>query len=65
MQLIWRESALDDLDVIVDYVGQRNFPAALRLKEAAEACAERLTEHPYMFRAGRVPGTREALIHPN
>jgi toxin ParE1/3/4 len=29
------------------------------------ACAERLAEHPYMYRAGRLPGTREAVVHPN
>ena len=40
-------------------------PAAERLLAAIEACAERLPEHPFMFRPGRIGGTREAVVHPN
>ena len=65
MRLIWRRTALRDLDQIVLYIGRRNFPAALALQATAESFAERLLDHPYIHRAGRVPGTREALIHPN
>lgn len=39
--------------------------AAQRLKSLIAACAERLPEHPFMYRPGRVPGTREAVVHPN
>lgn len=35
------------------------------MQSLAEACAERLAKHPFLYRAGRIPGTREALIHPN
>jgi toxin ParE1/3/4 len=65
MQLIWRETALDDLDRILAYIGQFNFAAAERLQDLAEQCAQRLIDHPYMYRTGRIPETREALIHPN
>ena len=65
LTLIWRESALDDLDAIVDYVGRINFAAAERLEALCEACAERLPDHPYIYRSGRIPGTREAVVHPN
>ncbi len=65
MRLIWRESALDDLDNILTYIGERDFPAALRLQDTIEAYAERLTQYPLMYRSGRLPGTREALVHPN
>lgn len=27
--------------------------------------AERLPEHPFMHRRGRITGTREAVTHPN
>jgi len=27
--------------------------------------AEQLPAHPYMYRPGRIPGTREAVVHPN
>ncbi|HLL30469.1 MAG TPA: type II toxin-antitoxin system RelE/ParE family toxin, partial [Allosphingosinicella sp.] len=30
-----------------------------------EACAERLPDHPFLYRPGRAPGTREAVVHPN
>ena len=63
--LIWRESALADLESIHAYIAERNPLAAGRLQEAIEACAERLPEHPYLYRPGRVEGTREAVVHPN
>ena len=65
LRLAWREQALDDLDAIIDYIRQNNFRSAERMQDMFEACAERLTDHPYMYRAGRVPGTREAVVHPN
>jgi plasmid stabilization system protein ParE len=39
--------------------------AAQRLKDAIEACADRLPDFPLMHRPGRVEGTREAIVHPN
>ncbi|WP_246053861.1 type II toxin-antitoxin system RelE/ParE family toxin [Halomonas halmophila] len=30
-----------------------------------EETAKALSEHPYLYRQGRVPGTREAVVHPN
>lgn len=39
--------------------------AAIRLADAIEACAERLPDHPFLYRPGRVAGTREAVVHPN
>ena len=38
---------------------------AMRLQARFEECAERLTAHPFMYRSGRVAGTREAVAHPN
>ena len=65
VRLAWREQALDDLDAIIDYIRQNNFRSAERMQDLCEACAERLTDHPYMYRAGRIRGTREAVVHPN
>jgi toxin ParE1/3/4 len=65
LTLIWSEKALEELDNIADYIGQRNESAGDQLVERIEFCAERLTEFPYMHRVGRIPGTREAVINPN
>lgn len=65
LSLVWTEAALDDLDAIMTFIGEENLAAAERLQSAIEACAERLPECPFMYRTGRVPGTREAVVHPN
>lgn len=65
LSLIWRESALDDLDAIFEFIGLRNMPAALKLQAQIEETAERLPLHPFMYRMGQVPNTREAVAHPN
>lgn len=65
LRVVWRESALDDLDQIVVYIAQRDFDAAVRLQNLIESSAERLAEHPYMYRPVREIGTREAVVHPN
>jgi addiction module RelE/StbE family toxin len=65
MQLVWRAGALDDLEAIISYIAERNVAAAERLHSAIDSCADALREHPLMYRAGRVPGTREAVVHPN
>lgn len=65
LKLVWRADALDDLETITSYIAERNLDAAERLLDAVDACAERLSDHPFMYRPGRVPGTREAIVHPN
>ena len=65
MRLIWRPRARQDLREITSYIADRNPQAAQDLNERIELFAERLAIHPYMFRPGRLPGTREAVVHPN
>ena len=65
LRRIWDRDALADLRRITFYIGQRNYPAALRLRELMENSAEKLPLHPYYNRPGRVLGTREAVVHPN
>jgi addiction module RelE/StbE family toxin len=65
MKLIWLPAASRDLESIIHYIADRDANAAQRLKILIEACAERLPEHPYLYRPGRVAGTREAIVHPN
>ena len=65
MKLVWLESALEDQDAILEYITEHNEAAADKLQNEFEACATRLLDYPLMYAPGRVPGTREALAHPN
>ena len=61
----WTEEATTDLVDIVDYIKQRNVSAAQSLFAAIVQSAENLPLMPYLFRPGRVAGTRELVVHPN
>lgn len=61
----WRDQALDDLVEIIDYIEQYNPAAAASLHRNIVAATEGLSSMPYGFRPGRVPGTREIVVHPN
>lgn len=63
--VIWRAKAREEARAIIDYIADRDAIAAVRLADLFEHIAERLADHPYMYRAGRVPDTREALVTPN
>lgn len=65
LNLVWRASAVADLTTIIGYIADRNIMAAEALQVAIENTAERLPDHPFLYRIGRVDGTREALVHPN
>ncbi len=65
LKLVWRARALSDLETILSFIADRNLAAADGLLAAIETCTERLPEHPFLYRAGRVDGTREAVVHPN
>ena len=61
----WKTDAIYDLAEIIDYVEQRNARAADALHSDIVQVAESLINHPYLYRRGRVAGTREAVVHPN
>ncbi|MDD5057526.1 MAG: type II toxin-antitoxin system RelE/ParE family toxin [Sideroxydans sp.] len=63
--VVWLETASQDLDQILGYIEERNLLAALDLQESIEYAASQLPFHPYLYRLGRVPGTRELVVHPN
>jgi toxin ParE1/3/4 len=65
LKLVWRARALSDLETIISFIAERNLAAAEGLLAAIEVCTERLPEHPFLYRPGRVDGTREAVVHPN
>ena len=65
MLVEWRPQALESLEQIAGYLAERNPYAAERIQSDIEATAEAIPQHPYIHRPGRVPGTREAVVHPN
>lgn len=66
MQVIrWADEATTDLVEIIDYIEQRNPLAAEALHAVIIRTVEGLLSAPFLFRAGRVAGTRECVVHPN
>jgi len=61
----WKAAAITDLLAILDYISDDNPDAAQALKDEIENKTSRLPEHPQMYRAGRVEGTREMVVRPN
>lgn len=62
LALEWHASARADLLAIIDYIADDNPDAAQKLKDEIEARTAQLTEHPKLYQAGRVPGTREMAV---
>ena len=65
LPIVWLPSARRNLATIVAFIAQDNPAAARSMKSLIEAATLPLAEHPYLFRVGRVPGTREVVAHPN
>lgn len=61
----WRQAARADLLAIVGYIADDNLDAAQELKDEIETRASELARHPQMYKAGRVPGTREMVVRSN
>ena len=65
LQVRWSDEAGLDLVEIVDYIEQRDTFASARLHEEIVQAAERLSDVPYLYRIGKVAGTREVVVRPN
>lgn len=63
--IIWTASARADLSAIIRYIAIRNPTAARRLRNAIDESVLPIREYPLLYRAGRVAGTREIVVHPN
>ena len=61
----WSDEAQFDLADIQGYIEQSSPQAAHTLRRSIETGVERLPHMPYVFRPGRVAGTREYVVHPN
>jgi addiction module RelE/StbE family toxin len=65
LKLTWKPLALYDREQIMDYIAQDNPNAALALDTLFEERADKLPERHQLYRIGRMPGTREMVVHPN
>ncbi len=65
LKISWLSSAVNDLADILAYISERNPVAARDLRQRIESVILPLAEHPYLYRTGRVHGTRELVAHPN
>ncbi|WP_345796649.1 type II toxin-antitoxin system RelE/ParE family toxin [Castellaniella sp. MT123] len=65
LPLFWSAAALDDLDEITTYIAEYSVHAAIDMHDLIESAVHPASEHPYLYRQGRVPGTREIVAHPN
>ena len=62
MILFWSRLALDDRDLIFDYIEAHNPEAAETLDQRIVIAINRLNEFPESGRPGRINGTRELVI---
>lgn len=66
LRIEWRATADADLFEILDFINDRNKPAAERLYGLIEDALKHASEHPYLYRSSqRMPGLREIVVHPN
>ena len=65
MALKWTKTALLSVDDIASFIAQDNPTRATSFVRELKDAVTKLQVHPGMGRAGRVPGTRELVLHKN
>lgn len=65
LRVVWSQTADEQLAELIAYIADDNVDASQSLLHRIRSAAEHLSDHPYMFRPGRKPGTREMVVHPN
>lgn len=65
MRIKWTKTALRSVDEIAGYIAQDNRTRATSFVLGLQDAVTKLKAHPGMGRAGRVPGTRELVLHKN
>lgn len=65
MSVSWTPDAQQDRADIWDYIAADNPRAAAKPDQIFSAAATRLSDHPQIGKAGKVPGTRELFPHEN
>jgi addiction module RelE/StbE family toxin len=65
MLLKWTKTALRSVDEIAGDIAKDNPKRATSFVVELQEAVTKLQVHPGMGRAGRVPGTRELVLHKN
>ena len=65
MLIKWTRAALASVDEIAGFIAKDKPIRATSFVIELQAAVNKLQTHPGMGRAGRVPGTRELLLHKN
>jgi toxin ParE1/3/4 len=65
VELRWTRKALENLAQIAAYIGQDNPTRARSFVGEIKEKTELLVTFPALGRPGRVPGTRELIVHEN
>ncbi|MGN8115715.1 type II toxin-antitoxin system RelE/ParE family toxin [Labrys sp. 22185] len=62
MRIVWRESALADVERAIGYIALESPRSAEQQLSRIEHHVQVLVDHPSMGRVGRVAGTRELVV---
>lgn len=65
MAIRWTRGALRNLQDLLDYIAADNPGRATSFAQELRDKIERLEEYPGLGHAGRLPGTRELVLHAN
>jgi toxin ParE1/3/4 len=65
LPIVWRKRAHKNLASILNIIANENPTAAIKIKGIIENSILPVADHPYLYKAGRVGGTRELVAHPN
>ena len=65
MLIKWTKTALASIDEIAGYIAKDNSTRAISFLRELQDAVTKLQAHPGIGRAGRVPGTRELVLHKN
>ena len=61
LPVLWRTEAQADFAAILEFIAERSPQSALDVYDDIERVVSQLPHHPYLYRPGRVAGTRELV----
>lgn len=65
MEVVWTKMAEDDLIAIFEFIAKDNLQSAIAMDAMFRNTGNGLSDFPQIGKVGRLPGTREFVVHPN